>query len=502
MKGDRVSFETPFVLSIDIGSSAVKAGIYDATASPLAQTVVSVPHEQRTARDGTHEEDAFEILKVVEAAVDGVLAIDTGASSQISAVGMDAMASTIMGLDGQGDPVTPVFTYADTRSGPDVDRLREAIDVDAAYDRTGVMQHTSYVPGKVLWLRRAMPQLDERVSHWSDISTFIFSRWLGNADIPCSYSIAAWSGLLNRRELSWDADLLSQISLDEEMLPRLSHYSDVQIGLSSEYRRRWPQLAEVPFTLAVGDGAAANVGSGCIDRRKIALTVGSTAAMRLVAEDDEKTGPPTIPHGLWGYRLGKDLSLVGGAFSEGGNVVEWAQRTLQIPDLESLDASMQDVVPDGHGLTVLPFIAGERAVGWSTTASGAFNGITVSTTGLDLVLALMESVAYRFWLVADLLSEHLDEAHVFVAGGGGSTNSTWWMQTMADVLQSEVQIPEDEQGTSRGAAILALHAIGVWSGLGDVETKVGTSYYPSESHIDTYSSARERQRDLYTALIQ
>ncbi len=502
MKVDRVSYQTPLVLTIDIGSSAIKAGIYDATATPLLHTLVSIPHQQRTARDGMHEEDAEEILTAVEAAVDRVLTIDHKASSLISAVGMDSMASTILGLDAESEPVTPVFTYADTRSRLDVDELREAIDLDATYDRTGVMQHTSYVPGKVLWLRRVMPELTRKIALWSDISTFIYSRWFGRTDIPCSYSVAAWSGLLNRRELTWDADLLREISLDEEMLPRLTPYSHLQVGLRGEYRRRWHQLADVPFTLAVGDGAAANVGAGCIDSRNIALTIGSTAAMRLIAKDEAETGAPEIPYGLWGYRLGTDLNLVGGAFSEGGNVVEWAQRTLQMPDLDSLDASLQNAIPDGHGLTVLPFIAGERAVGWSTKASGVFSGITVSTTGLDIVQALMESVAYRFWLVSDLLSPHLDDDSVFVAGGGGSTNSTWWMQTMADVLQSEIHIPEDKQGTSRGAAVLALHAIGVWNGLRDTPPRIEAQYYPSDAHAETYRVARERQQELYSILIE
>lgn len=87
-----MSYVAPYVLIIDIGSSSVKAGIYDSTASVLAHTQVSVSHGQRAGADGMHEEDADDILSVVNKAVDDALASDAVASKQIVAVGMDTMA--------------------------------------------------------------------------------------------------------------------------------------------------------------------------------------------------------------------------------------------------------------------------------------------------------------------------------------------------------------------------------------------------------------------------
>ena len=147
----------PYILAVDIGSSAVKAGLYDAEANALPHTLVSISHEQRTAADGTHEEDAEAIQRVTEMAIDRALDLAGEDAEQIAAVGFDAMASTILGVDVRHDPVTPVFTYADTRTAVDVDALQESIDVDDAYQRTGVMQHTSYVPGRIMWMRRTRP---------------------------------------------------------------------------------------------------------------------------------------------------------------------------------------------------------------------------------------------------------------------------------------------------------------------------------------------------------
>ena len=481
---------------------AVKAGLYDGDANALPHTLASISHEQRTAADGTHEEDAEAIQRVTEMAIDRALELAAGDAEQIAAVGFDAMASTILGVDVRHDPVTPVFTYADTRTAVDVDALHESIDVDDAYQRTGVMQHTSYVPGRIMWTRRTQPEVFERIAKWTDISTFIFTRWFGSIHVPASYSVSAWSGLLNRHELDWDAELLDAVGSAPSDLPRLVPYSEGQRGLCPVYTLRWPQLADVPFFLAVGDGAAVNIGSGCTDRRNIALTVGTTAAMRLVVDHPGGERPPMVPKGLWGYILRGDRTLLGGAFSEGGNVVEWALGSLRLPSLEQLNDALEDVKPDGHGLTVLPFIAGERAVGWSTSASGVINGVRVSTSGLDILQALMESVAYRFSLVADLLDEEMDADRVFIAGGGAMTNSPWWLQTMADVLEGEVHVPKEEQATSRGAAILALNAIGAWEGLDDVMPEIAAVYRPRGEQRGVYRAAIERQGSLYDTVIR
>ena len=62
---------------------------------------------------------------------------------------------------------------------------------------------------------------------------------------------------------------------------------------------------------------------------------------------------------------------------------------------------MAECVPDGHGLTVLPLLAGERAPGWRADASGTIHGIGRHTTSLDILQAHLEAVALRLSLIYD-----------------------------------------------------------------------------------------------------
>ena len=492
-----VGYEPPYVLAVDVGSSAVKAGLFDAQARGVEDTEVSVAHKQRVASDGTSEEAAGQILRATETAIDLVLEKAGRLAGKIVGVGFDCMASTVLGVDAEGTPVTPVYTYADTRSAYDVERLKEELNVPVIYDRTGTSQHTSYLPGRIRWLRRTNKELAANVDRYVDVSTYMYSRWFGRQNIKASYCVSSWSGLLNRHDLDWDHGLLGRLGIDATSLPELAPWNEYESGLVAVYAKRWPLLAQVPFFLAVGDGAAVNVGTGCIDDTKVALTVGTTGAMRVLSENPT----PEVPTGLWAYRLGANRTLLGGSFSEGGNVVQWALDNLNLPPITDLNQELIKLEPAGHGINVLPFIAGERATGWSTSASGVFEGIRVSTKPIEILQALLESLAYRFALVADLLLPGVKSGYQMIASGGAIQSSPWWLQTMSDVLGVPVGVSAEQQDTSRGTAILALYALGIWDTLDTFPAKIADTYQPRPEHVDAYAHARERQSVLYHRLL-
>ena len=180
--------DSPHVLAIDVGSSAVRAALYDARAVPIPGASVSIPHGQVVGADGTSVEDAIALAELVESAVDQVLEQSEKESKPIVGVGLASMASTILGIDSNGEPATPVFTYADSRPAADVEHLRRNIDLAATYQRVGVLQHWSYVPARVLWLRQTQPDIYAQIDQWVDFPTNLYSRWFGMDKLhPCCH---------------------------------------------------------------------------------------------------------------------------------------------------------------------------------------------------------------------------------------------------------------------------------------------------------------------------
>ena len=490
-------YEPPFVLAIDVGSSSVRGTLFDARARAVEGVASREEHMLHSAADGAAEEIAEHVLERVDRVIDELLRATGPLGSQIAAVGMDTLASTVLGVDSEGHPATPIYTYADMRPSREVDALRRDLDVTAVYQRTGCPLHTAYVPARLLWLRRTLPDIVRRVHHWVDVGTFLYMNWFGRSDVPVSYSIASWSGLLDRHRMRWDVKLLDHLKVSTDMLPGLADYTRPERGLAAPFAGRWPVLRNLPFFLAVGDGAAANVGSGCLGTARVALTVGTSGAIRVLLSGET----PEVPSGLWAYRLGATHTLLGGSFNEGGNVFDWAMNTLRLPPAGDLDDALQSLRPDGHGLRMLPFLAGERSPGWSTGSTGVITGLRLSTTPLQILQAALEAVAYRFGMVWDILAPFAEEHAQVIASGGAISRSPYWQQLMADVLQRPVAVCPQSEATSRGTAILALHALGIWPAMDSMPPELGAICRPDFQRAKVYQQAKTRQSRLYDILI-
>ena len=470
-------------LVIDVGSSSVRALLFDADNQliPDAQS----RREHHFAADATANSD--ELRQQVETCIDAVLAHSRAAA--IKAVGMATFVGNMVGLDAERNPVTPLYTYADIRSHDDALQLAREFNMQAVHARTGCRIHPAYHPARLHWLKRTQPNLYERVTLWTDFASACYSTWFG-CDVPTSYSVASWSGLLDRHTLQWDAQWRDYLQLADDALPALADMTTVQTGLSHTYAQRWPGLRDVPFYLAVGDGAAANIGSGGTTPDRPVLTVGTTAALRIVTKN-----PGTIPLGLWCYRVDADRHLVGGATSEGGNVFGWAREALRL-DRDGLDATLAGCQPGAHGLTVLPLLAGERSPGYQASASGTIHGLRLDTRPLDMLHALLESVALRLRLIYELMGTPGDNV---LAGGGALVQSKAWAQIMADALSVPLHLADTPQATARGVALLiAEHQRPDDAPL--TETPHATIITPRPGSAAVYAELLNRQRELYQRL--
>jgi gluconokinase len=479
--------QAPSILVIDIGSSSVRALLFDAQAQLVPGAVVARPHAFLREPSGASIIDARELRVRVESCIDDLLTHPAAAS--ISAVGMDTFVGNVLGLDAAGSPLTPVFTYADTRSAEDAARLAAEVDSDTNHQRTGCLLHSAYLPAQFTWLRRTQPNLFAAVTRWTDVGTYLYESWFGSARE--SYSVASWSGLLNRADLSWDAEWLARLELSPAALPHLGDIDHLQTDLLPAYAERWPQLRDALFCLPVGDGAAANVGAGCVTPSHVALTVGTTAALRTITD----TRLPHVPSGLWSYRVDAKLHLIGGATSEGGSVFRWLNETLALGDAAAFEAELARRPADAHGLTLLPLFGGERSPGWAADATGVIVGLRFSTTPLDILQAGLEAVALRLALVAEQLESAAPNAQ-FIASGGAVVASPVWAQIITNALNRPIHVTEENELTARGTALLVLRAM-AGTALDAYPPTIARVLEPQPQAAAALAAARVRQVRLY-----
>ena len=162
---------------------------------------------------------------------------------------------------------------------------------------------------------------------------------------------------------------------------------------------------------------------------------------------------------------------------------------------------MLQMEPDTHGLTVLPFWAGERSTHWNAHAQGAITGMTTHTRPLDILRASMEAIAYRFALIADaLLPLALPDAEIH-ASGGALWASRLWSQMLADVLGRPLKLSNVPEASSRGAALLALESLGVVAHLTtDAPIEAAEIFEPDIGRHARYREALARQEIVYQQL--
>jgi gluconokinase len=435
------------VLALDVGSSSVRAQVWDERAEP-------VDAECRLEYDGS---DPREIVRLVREAI-------RGRDADVDAVAASCFGHSLLALDDAGEPLTPVLGWRDTRAAAAARRLDRLLGTDAVHARTGCYLHPSYWPAKLAWLAEEEPRTFRAARRFVSFCDYLYAELLGE-EPPETVSIASGTGLLDLHRLAWDAELLDAVGVAPERLPLVG--DDAVHG--------W-----FPAWL---DGACSNIGAGCVNGGRAALMVGTSAALRVVYETDHPQPRP----GLFLYRLDDRRVVEGGAFSDGGNLYAWLGRTLA-----KAEGSVLERGPDEHGLTFLTLLGGERSPGWNPLARGAIEGLTLGTTPRDLLQAALEGVGFRFAAVADLLPELED----VVATGGALVHDPDWIQLLADALARPLTRSRVGEASARGAAVLALERLGIRA----PEAPLGTVFAPRQDRAEAYRWARARHERLYERL--
>jgi gluconokinase len=484
----------PNVLALDIGTSSVRAALYTSRGQVLPETMVKNDRQLTATGDGGAEIDAGEALDQVIKAVDEVI-LKSG-DRRIDLVAASSFWHSLLGTDKSGSPTTKVFGWADTRSRKYVSKLRAALDESKTHNRTGARFHSSYWTAKLLWLRREQSAVFRRTARWLSLSDYLALRLFGKP--VTSVSMASGTGIFNIRKSEWDIELLDLLKITERNLPEIVAADTKTFSLNEKYASRWPQLREARWFPAIGDGAANNIGANCLQKSRAALMIGTSGAMRVAY-----TGAPPrkIPEGLWCYRIDRSRVIMGGALSDGGGLYRWLKDNLKLTGTDDqIENQIERREPDSHGLTFLPFLAGERGTGYHESARGALLGLHSATDATDIVQAALESVAYRF---AEIFAQLRKTAQIeqIIASGGALRESPVWTQIIADALGQNMSLPDTREASSRGAVLWALEAAGIMKDIDKLTLQKGERFKFNERRNKIYKQAAKRHQTFYELLV-
>jgi glycerol kinase len=165
---------------------------------------------------------------------------------------------------------------------------------------------------------------------------------------------------------------------------------------------------------------------------------------------------------------GKTTYALEGSIFVAGAAVKWLRDGLGVIAHASETDSLATRVPDSHGVYMVPAFVGLGAPHWDAEARGAIYGLTLGATGAHLARAALEAVAYQTLDLIEAMKADGAATPAAIRLDGGMAANSWLCQFLADILQVQVERPQNLETTALGAAFLAGLATGVWADTAEI----------------------------------
>lgn len=455
------------IIGIDIGTTSTKSVVFRKDGSVVSSFSVEYPLLQDQPTWAEQEPDV--IVQAIADSVRGAVSSSGMSSGDIAGVGISSAMHSVIAVDGSGRALTRSITWADGRSEEQARVIREQHDGKGIYRRTGTPIHPMSPFPKLLWLRENLPELWAAASKFVSIKEYflyaLFGEWV------VDHSVASATGLMALDTKQWDEQALKLAGIEADRLSVLKPGTYRLQGMHARYAEQMGLEVDTPFFLGASDGALANIGVGAIGPGEMAVTIGTSAAVRMMVDKpltDEKQR-------TFCYNVAGSSYIVGGATNNGAIVLQWmrnslfggiAERGVQVDvpvdirdNTEDLLAAAAGVSPGAGGLLFLPYLSGERAPIWNAQARGTFFGAHLGHRQEHFIRAGLEGVMLAVLSVVEALKDLAGPARE-VRASGGFAKSPLWRQMLADMLDQEVQIPRVTEASALGAAVIALQGLG------------------------------------------
>lgn len=490
-------------IGIDLGTGSCKSIVIDEKAEVLGFSTAE--YSGLDAQNRWQEQDPRDLLRAAVDSARGALAASGVRPEDGGGLSIGGALHSLLTLDGHGDPLTGVITWADGRAVEQSGALRGLPLASRLYRETGCPVHASYPVYKILWLREKRREIFEKAWRYVSAKEYVFARLTG--EYLVDYCLAAGSGFLNAHTRRWNPLCMEMTGIREEQLSLLCSPLTVHRGLNPESARAMGIREDIPVVVGSSDAANSNLGAGAVNPWQATCMVGTSGALRVISSravlDEEARS--------WCYAIDEGHWLVGGAINNGGVALAWLRECLNQaapPTTPDLRLSFEDVLTlaggakaGAGGVICLPFFAGERSPKWNLNARALFFGMTLEHGVRHLARALLEGIAFRFRSLKEVLADIGVDVRQIIASGG-FTKSPLWLQVMTDTLDQDLVLPLWGETSALGAALWALLATEGRESLekaGDL-VKLGEPCRPNPANAEIYHRMYPLFKKLYGSL--
>jgi len=522
-----------YLMGIDLGSTSLKSVVFDLEGRMVARasrpTVQFHPNPQHPEWTVWQPE---QIWGDTAAAIrETVSQLDD--PRQIRAVAVTGMGMDGLPVDSSGQWLYPFISWHDARTLPQYERWLGRVGLQKSFLIGGSPVWPINSVFRILWMAENEPEIMQKTAKWLLIEDFVNFMLCGK--MTTDYSMASCTLLFDQRRRCWSDELLAAAGLSRSLLCELQP-SGTFLGEIHGAASRQTGLPEgTPVVLGGHDHLCGAIPVGAFEPG-VFLDVTGTWETVLATTDEPALDAKLVGTGLMVQaHVARDKYTAWGG-NPAGDMLEWfraefgesfrPERTVPEPsqgmdssDLpssngseagdiravawEALIRSAAKTPPGARGVLFLPHLCGASFPVVDATSRGAFLGLSRRAGRGEIVRAIIEGLCFQFRDFVETLAARLGRAPERVITVGGATRNRFWMQTKADVLGRAVEVPEIEEATPLGAAILAGIGVGLYADERNAYERVCPQshvYHPQSANQQLYDRTFAIYRQLYPLL--
>ncbi len=475
-----------YYLGIDIGTTSAKAVAFSTTGEVLMSA--SCTYKMYHPKPDQSEQDPEEVYEAIVSCSNQVISSLPG--DLPSFVAFSSAMHGLLAVDKEGKAITNCIIWADNRAGEIARRLRKTDWGEEIYHITGVPVHAMSPLCKLIWLKENNPDVFENAHKFISIKEYVFYKIFGEYLVDTS--VASATGLLNLKTLEWDDGILRFLEMSPGSFSQVVSAKEIKI-YKKTMESAWLLPDKLPFVIGASDGALANLGTGAINNTSIAVSMGTSVAARIMTDEVETD----LTMRTFCYHIKDNVYIIGGAGNNGAIVLEWLKDSLleTKESFEELFQKAETVSPGSDELLFVPYILGERAPIWNSKATGIFFGLNINHTKAHLIRACMEGVIYGLYSIAKILLEKREITEIHATGG--FTQSSLWLQMLADTCNIKVLVSGAVESSALGAVMIGLEALGIAP---LPEKEILSTYLPNSLNHEIYIKGFQKFERVYETL--
>lgn len=484
-----------YYIGADLGTSALKLLLVDEYGGIVNSVTNS--YDVYYPAPGWSEQNPTDWWK---AFVQGVRQLVSDSyASDIAGIGVAGQMHGLVALDRDDNVIRPAILWNDGRCDKETAYLNEVIGQGKLSELTANIAFAGFTAPKILWLKNNEKENYEKIDKIMLPKDYINYRLTGV--FATDYSDASGMLLLDVKNRCWSKEMLDICGVTENMMPKLFESYETIGEINPSVARELGIPDSVKVAAGAGDNAAAAIGTGTVGEGKCNISLGTSGTIFISSENfgvDNNNALHSFCHSDGGYHLM-------GCMLSAASCNKWfCDEVLRTDDYAAQQKDIKESDLGNNKLFFLPYLMGERSPINDTDATGMFIGLRPDTTREDMVLAILEGVAFAIRdsiEIAKKLKIKIDRSTL--CGGGGK--SPLWRKILCNVLNITLDIPAVEEGPGLGAAILSMVASG---GIEDVKKgaedfmKVKESVIPDGELVKRYEARYKEFSEIYPAVKQ